>query len=232
MLDVLTFNGQSFADFETFWDGSQLFGTPEKQVEFFEVPGRSGDLSITQNRFKNKSVSINCFIRQDFVKNHSNLMNYLLSQEGYGRLESSKEPDIYREAQYVADLEPQTGAFLHYGTFTLTFNCKPQKWLKSGEKAIEIDSSDIVINPTLFDAKPLIEVTGTGRIVINNSVLDLAQNTSTTFIDCDIQDCYEGTINRNKDLTITNGFPRLNPGENQVSVTDCTIKLYPRWWKL
>lgn len=232
MLDILTFNGKSFADFGTFWDGSQLFGTPEKEVEFFEIPGRNGDLSIARDRFKNKEVSINCFIRENFRNNYSNLMNYLLSQEGYGRLENSKEPDIYRQAQFISDLEPKTGSFLHYGSFTLTFNCKPQKWLKLGENGIDISSSLTLINPTEFTAKPLIAVSGTGRIVINDSVLVLSQNTSITYIDCDIQDAYEGTINRNGNLAITNGFPKLKKGGNNISVTGCTITLFPRWWKL
>ena len=232
MLDILTFNDVSFTDFNTFWDGSELFGTPEKEVEFFEVPGRSGDLSITQNRFKNKNISINCFIRTDFVKNYTSLLNFLLSQEGYGRLENTKEPDIFRQAQFVNELEPTTGAFLKYGTFTLNFNCKPQKWLKIGENAIEITSSKVVFNPTFFDAKPLIKVSGTGTMLINGSQLTLSQNTSVTYIDCDIQDAYEGTINRNNDLTVINGFPVLKSGENNISVSGCTIDLIPRWYRL
>ena len=81
-------------------------------------------------------------------------------------------------------------------------------------------------------SKPLIEVSGTGTITINDSILQLSQNTSITYIDCDLQDAYEGTINRNPNLTITNGFPILKSGNNSVSVSGCTINLIPRWWKL
>lgn len=232
MYDILTFNGVPFSDFNVYWDGAKIFGTPEKQVEFFEIQGRSGDLSISQNRFKNKNININCFVRKNFVENYTNLLNYLLSQEGYGRLENSKEPDIYRLAQFVNELEPQTGAFLKYGNFELIFNCKPQKYLKSGEYPISINSSQVVYNPTKMTSKPLIEVTGTGTITINDSVLTLANNTSITYIDCDIQDAYEGSINRNKDLTINGGFPVLRSGVNNVSVKNCTINLIPRWWRL
>lgn len=232
MYDVLTFNGVSFEDYGTFYDSSQIFITPEKQTEFFEIPGRSGDLSISQNRFANVSIPYNCFIRRNFIENYTNLMNYLLSQDGYGRLENTKEADVYRMAQFVSETQPDTGAFLKYGSFTLTFNCKPQKWLKSGENAIYVDDSITLMNPTQIEAKPLIEVTGTGTITINNVPMELDTNTSVTYIDCDIQDAYEGTINRNPYLTLTNGFPVLYPGENEVEVDGCTINIIPRWWKL
>lgn len=232
MYDVLTFNGVSFADYGTFYDSSQIFITPEKQTEFFEIPGRSGDLSISQNRFANVSIPYNCFIRRNFIENYTNLMNYLLSQDGYGRLENTREADVYRMAQFVSETQPDTGAFLKYGSFTLTFNCKPQKWLKSGENAIYVDSSVTLMNPTQFDAKPLIEVTGTGTITINNTPMVLDTNTSVTYIDCDMQDAYEGTINRNPNLTVSSGFPVLSPGENVVTVNGCTINIIPRWWRL
>lgn len=232
MYDILTFNGVSFFDFRTYYSSSEIFGTPEKQVEFFEIPGRSGDLSISQDRFKNKVIPYNCFIRENFVDNFNNLMNFLLAQEGYQRLENTKEPDVYRMAQYINELEPDTGAFLKYGSFTLNFNCKPQKWLKTGETPIPVNDSITVINPTYYNAKPLLEVTGTGTITINDSVLTLDTNTGITIIDCDMQDAYEGTINRNGNLTIQNGFPVLTSGENEVSVSGCTINLIPRWWRL
>ena len=231
-MENLTYNNVSFSTFNTFWDGSELFITPEKDVTFFEVPGKNGDLTISNNRFKNKSVPINCFIRENFKQNYSDLVNFLYSQEGYQRLETSKEPDIYMMAAFVSAIEPDTGAFLKYGNFTLNFNLKPQKWLKSGETGISISSGDTVNNPTLFNALPLIEVNGTGTITINDSILELAQNTSTVYIDCEIQDAYEGTINRNSDLTITNGFPVLKPGNNNVVVEGCSINLIPRWWRV
>lgn len=230
--DILTFNDVSFADFNTYYDSSQIFITPQKEITFYEIVGRSGDLSISNDRYKNVVIPYDCFIRQNFIENHSNLMNFLLSQNGYKRLENTKEPDIFRMAQFVEEVKPNTGAFLKYGNFTLNFNCKPQKWLKSGENAISIDDSEIILNPTNFGAKPMLLVSGTGTIQINESVLTLNQNTGITTIDCDIQDAYQEGINRNGDLEVQNGFPVLKSGTNNVSVNGCTIDLIPRWWKL
>lgn len=228
----MTFDGVDIKDFHTHCDDSQLFTTPSKDVEFVSIPGRSGDLTISKDRFSNLTKSVNCFIRENFKQNYSALMNFLYSVKGYGRIEYEAEPDIFMLGQFVDAIEPTTGVWLNYGAFTLTFNCKPQKYLKSGENAITINSSTVIINPSLMAAKPLLEVTGTGSITINSSTLTLATNTGTTFIDCDLEDAYEGTINRNPDLTVTGGFPVL-VSENEVSYSGFTsVKIYPRWWKL
>lgn len=231
---TLTFNGKNIADFSAFWDGSRLFDTPEKDVQFISVLGRSGDLSISNGRYSNIEVTIPVFIRNDFKSNYRGLLSYLLSQEGYGRLETSEEPDIYRMAQFVKATQPITGPFNISGRVDLVFNCQPQKWLKSGENPISLTagSSNVAIfNPSLMEAKPLIKVTGTGTITINTSVMTLSTNTGTTYIDCEIEDAYEGATNRNGNLTVTGGFPRLGV-ENRVSVTGCSIQLIPRWWTL
>ena len=231
-MSVITYNNQSFADFETYYDGSKLFAVPEKDVSYFAVPGRSGDLSIFNNRYNNIDISIDCFIRKDFQKNFMNLINFLYSQNGYKRLETSHEPDIYRMATIASHLEPETGSFNKSGRFTLVFNCKPQKFLKSGEMPISVQDSLTLINPTSQIAYPLIQLVGTGSITINSSVLTLSANTSTTYIDCEIQDCYEGTINRNSDLSVSGGFPVLTDS-NEISFSGFTsVIIYPRWWRL
>ena len=230
---MITFDNKPFSDFNTFEDESQLYGTPSKDSTFYSIPGKSGDLEIFNNRYLNKELSVNCFIRENFGENYSNLINFLYSSDGYKRFETSVDPDVYRMASFVSEIEPDTGSFLKYGQFTLTFNFKPQKWLKMGEIGIDLSSSQTIFNPTNFTALPLFEVVGTGTLNINSSTLVLANNTSTTMIDCEMQDCYEGVINRNPDLTITGGFPSLKKGENVISFTGFTsVKLIPRWWKL
>ena len=229
---TLTFNDISLIDYQCFYDGSQLWRKPERLVEKCSVIGRNGDLIIDQGSYSNITRPFNCFIRKDFIKNYNSLIDALSNTKGYGRLETTEEPDVYYMASFVDEIQPDLWQFNEKGTFTLNFDFKPQKWLKMGENAIEIDSSISLVNPTSQTALPLIEVVGTGNITINSSVLTLSQNTSTTIIDCETQDCYEGTINRNANLTIVGGFPVLTK-ENEISVSGFTsVKLYPRWWRL
>ena len=90
-------------------------------------------------------------------------------------------------------------------------------------------------NPTLFTAKPLIHVTqGTGRINVGSEIINLDTNNGNTYIDCQIEDAWEGNTNRNGDLTrVTGEMPTLPPGESVISVgSGMVIELTPRWWKI
>lgn len=233
MSNILKINGTNLATtYKCFYDGSQLFRKPEKVIDTYSVPGRNGDVAISQNKFSNVTRPIKCFIKNDFVTNYNNLVNYLSTLDGYTRIETTEESDVYMMGLVNAEIDPSPTQLLKEGFFTLNVDFKPQKWLKSGETAVTVSTSSTLTNPTQQKALPLLEVTGTGSITINNSVLALAENTATTIIDCEIEDAYEGSINRNGDLTVTNGFPVLNSGANTVSVSGCTVKVYPRWWRL
>ena len=234
MRQILTINGKPLSDFNCFYDGSEWFRKPERMIETYSVVGKNGDLAISEGRYSNIEIPFRCFIRDDFKDNYSNLLAYLADNEdNYMRVESNEEPDIYREGLFSSEIQPSMWQFNRNGTFTLEFNFKPQKWLKSGEIGINLLSSNTLMNPTNFTALPLFEVIGTGTLNVGSSTLVLANNTSTTYIDCEMQDCYEGTINRNPDLTITGGFPKLEKGQTTITFSSFTsVKLYPRWWKL
>ncbi len=231
MIKTLTFGNVSLSDYQCFYDGSQMWKKPQRMFDTFNIPGKNGDLAIDQGNYSNISRSFNCFIRNSFDSNYSALIDDLSSVQGYQRFECSEEPDVYMMALFKDQIDPNMWQYNREGTFTLTFDFKPQKWLKTGENAIDVTNLTL-INPTHQLALPLLEVVGTGSITINDSVLTLSQNTSTTYIDCEIQDAYEGVLNRNGDLTVVNGFPVLTE-TNEISMSGFTsVKLYPRWWRL
>lgn len=136
---TLTYAGVDFAEFKCWWDGSQVFRKPNKIINRHQIPYRNGDLIRSTEAFENVEISFNCFIKEDYEENYSNLVNYLNSFDSYQRLETSAEPSIYRMAMLHAVIEPETGQFLKDGRFTITFDCMPQEWLKSGENEMSID---------------------------------------------------------------------------------------------
>lgn len=233
MSKTLTIDGTNLlSTYKIFYDGSTWWKTPDKMVDFYEVIGRNGEVSIPQGSYSNVIRSFNCFINKGWNTNYNSFVDWIMSKDGYMRIESSEETDVYTKAILSNHIEPKMWQNNEKGSFVLEFNFMPQKFLKTGETGITISSSQTLSNPTHQNAMPLIEVTGTGTITINTSVLTLATNQTTTIIDCETQNAYEGSINRNGDLTVTNGFPVLKSGNNSVSVSGCTIKLYPRWWRL
>ena len=131
MIDTFTVDGVSLATYGVYWDGSQLFDKPRKDVVFYSVPGRSGDLFRNNDRFENISINVNCYIKSNFRQNFDQLMNFLYSREGYVKLTNSKDPNVYRMGQFVDAVKPSTGQYLRNGKFTLVFSCMPQRFYES-----------------------------------------------------------------------------------------------------
>ena len=67
MNNVIVFNGKMLSDFDVFYDGTESFGIPEKDISFYSVPGKNGDLIISNGRYKNKTVPFFCFIKNCYL---------------------------------------------------------------------------------------------------------------------------------------------------------------------
>ena len=235
MRQILTIGGKSLMDFHAWYDGSEWWRMPQKEIENLQIPGKNGDLTIDNHRFSNITIPFNCYIHKNFGQNYSNLINYLMSLTGYQRIESNEEPDVFRMGLIRAQIEPVMGQFNKRGQFVIEIDFMPQKWLKVGENRITVNGSETLVNPTAFNALPTLYVQGTGDITVNGNIMTLANNTGTTVIDCDAQNVYEGTIDRNSDITLTNNsFPSLVPGTNTIEYgTGITsLIVVPNWWKL
>lgn len=133
------YNGKNSLDFGVHIYDPQILDTPQKKREIIEVPGRNGDIIIEDGSYENVTVTFkNCFIINDFVDNYNALKAFLGSQKGYQRLEVSWLPEEYRMAMFDGNISPKVWGFDGFGKFDLTFNCKPQRFLKSGEVSISI----------------------------------------------------------------------------------------------
>lgn len=235
MRQILTIGGKSLMDFHAWYDGSEWWRMPQKEIENLQIPGKNGDLTIDGHRFSNIPIPFNCYIHKNFGQNFSNLVNYLMSLTGYQRIESNEEPDVFRLGMIKSPIEPEMGQFNFRGQFSIDIDFMPQKWLKVGENRITVNGSETLVNPTAFEALPTLYVQGTGDITVNGNTMTLANNTGTTVIDCGAQNVYEGTINRNSDITLTdNAFPALVQGTNTIEYgTGITsLVVVPNWWKL
>ena len=159
MYKAFTFDGISSRDYGVYISGDGVFDAPERDVEMIEIPGRNGAYAFDRGRFKNIEVTYPAGMfgdtEADFRQGISALRNALASRKGYCRLEDEYNPDEYRMAVYRSGLEV-TPAQLKAGEFEITFECMPQRFLKSGETAVSVESGETITNPTLFDAHPLI----------------------------------------------------------------------------
>ena len=233
MIHYLIYAGWSSRDFGLFLSGSGTYAAPERDLELTDVPGRNGSLVFDNHRFKNIEVTYPAFLYQNFDANLAGFRNFLLSKSGYQRLEDTYHPEEFRMALYAGPFEPDVGSFLHDGSLNLKFQCKPQRFLKSGEKTVTFTSSGNIYNPTLFSSKPLIRVYGSGTLMVGSTEVQVASSPYPYIdIDCDTMDGYYGSSNANQYLTLTE-FPSLPPGKTGVTIGTLTkVIVTPRWWML
>lgn len=216
--------------------GSGTYNSPERAIERISVPGRNGDLIRDLGKFNNVIIQYPAFIFGHFPNRSSDFRNVMLKDPFYHRLEDSYHPDEFRMASYAGPFESDP-LQNKSGNFTISFNCKPQRFLKSGESKIDLKTETILNNPTFQTSLPLIVVlSGTGEININGEIVNLKKNENGVVIDCDIQEAYSknGNLNLNGDLELTTGsYPILIPGINSILIPESMNSyIIPRWWRL
>ena len=172
----LIFDGKYSRDYGVYITGEAVFNAPEREVEMISIPGRNGAFALDKGRFNNIEVTYPAGIfagtENDFAEAISNFRNMLCSRKGYVRFEDEYNPNEYRMAVYKSGLEVEP-AMLKAGQFNITFDCKPQRYLTDGETAVSVSDGDTLTNPTLFEAHPLIALTGYGSASINGYGIEI-----------------------------------------------------------
>lgn len=154
----------------------------------------------------------------------------LMSIKGYMRLEDTFHPDEYRVGMTTGNFSVETSDRVG-AAFNMTFSCKPQRFLRSGETKTTLTSSGMIQNPTRFASKPLIRVYGAGSISANGKTMTVTASNDFTNLDSDIMDAFKGAENRN--AYVKGDFIELVPGKNNISISGFSkVEITPRWWKI
>ena len=173
----LTFDGLRLSDYGIGITGEGVYDAPKRAVNMITIPGRDGDYALDEGRFENIEIKYpaGAFNKDqpDYAGKMSDLRNELASRIGYKRLEDEYNPDEYRLGIFKDGLDVSPAHYSRAGEFDLVFNCKPQRFLKSGEVEQSIENGGAITNPTLFASKPLLLVYGYGAININDDSIVL-----------------------------------------------------------
>lgn len=176
MYKSLRFDGEDSRNYGVYITGEAVFNSPERDVEMISIPGRNGEYARDLGRFTNIEVTYPAGLfgvdEADFADAIADFRNMLGSRIGYCRLEDDYNTGEYRMGVFKAGLEV-TPANLKSGEFTITFNCKPQRFLTTGETATELQSGDTITNPTLFDSRPMLQVWGYGAFTVGSDTLEI-----------------------------------------------------------
>lgn len=231
-----TFNGISAASLGLGIERYPEIPMPRKRITSESVPGRSGDLHISDGSCDNVTIRYEVWWKnrnKNFPTGRSarEITTWLYSAPVGARLEDTYDSSVFRTATFVggANIEDVMGRF---GRMTLEFNCSPQKWLKSGETALTHKTpGGIIRNPTAYETKPLIRIVGSvgGLIKIGESYMVLrfpGTETHEFWMDCEEMEAWEvvdGQEVPSNAWIDSYAFLRIAPGANVID--------FPQTWE-
>ncbi len=158
----------------------------------------------------------------------------VLYKEGWQVLQDDYEPDCYRLAYYEGPFDVENRK-TRVGVFNVTFRCRAERFLISGNIEVDVPSGNKIFNPTAFKAKPLIHIEGSGNgtVTVNGTTMTFTNIADYLNVDCEKEDVYRlPAENRNNNMS--GNFPVLDSGDNLVTFTGgiTAVKITPRWWTL
>lgn len=240
-MGIIIFNSVSSRDYHIQVEHPPGYVTPERDYDSVHVPGRNGDVIFDRGSFQNVERTYEIAVGSLYYKYASmanGISEWLNSVSGYAKLEDSYEPEYYRLAAYQGPTDIEN-ILNHAGRAKISFNCKPQRFLKSGDKTLTFTSGSVskIRNPTKFASLPIITVRGTGSGTLTISTtykITISSIGSYVTLNSEIQDAYRGTTNANSLITAPNGFPKLSPGDNTISFSGgiTSVEVTPKWWTL
>ena len=129
------------------------FPTPERDITVMKIPGRDGDIIEDNGNYKNITITVDLAIeaagQKDFLEYFDILKNAIESQPGYQRIEDSFYPDEYCFG-YVTKIERDQSDTVN-GKVVLTIDCKPQRFLKSGDIEIDLNFTTDPVGGTAYE---------------------------------------------------------------------------------
>lgn len=256
MLGTLTIGTTNLTTaYRVYVTDAPIYNAPEPDVTSISIMGRSGDLFVDNKRYKNITVEYPCVIpaasgnQASFASCIAGLRAFLLSNRGYVKIANSFDTSEYRMGRYVGGLEVDPTVTGDAATFKLVFDCQPQRWLVSGDTPITLtrtssgqSSFGSITNPTLYEALPIITVTGSGsgNVMVTSPsdesiYVSISSMTGSLTMDSQLQDAYYDGTNLNDKITLAqNMFLKLFPGVTRFNVTTSfnvsRLVVTPRWW--
>lgn len=234
MINFLTYAGRSSNEFGIWISGESTYDAPERNVTSQEVVGRNGNLLFDMGNFKNITVKYPAAIKEDMPSRVRDFLNYAGSLKGYQRLEDTYHPYEFRMGRLKSNVDIESFGYMNRGgKFNLEFDCKPQRFLKSGENTITFTAAGRILNRTQFDAKPYLRIygSGAGTVGIGSETITITSISSYVDVDCEIMDAFKGSTNCNSNVSFTDDIV-LRSGETGIAITGniTQVDITPRWW--
>lgn len=238
-MSYFIFNGISSESMDIRIKSKNVYSAPKYDVTLTAIPGRDGELISPNGRFGNVSVSYTCFLPAKSIAELSDKLtkvkNWLyIEPNKYHDLMDSYDVRFMRKALFNSKLDISDEC-MKIGVFTISFSCKPLRYLISGLTKQTFSGAAVLTNEFNFTAKPYIKINGRGKgtLTINNKVWNFETLNGYTECDSELMNYYHDTTLKNDTVT-GDGFPELVHGENRIEFGGgiTSIEIIPRWVSL
>lgn len=235
---LIVYGGESSSDYGMVVAEAPAYERPKRKETIYNVPGRNGSIIFQEDAWEDVNRSYKVWLAPSRTRTLTQRVDaleaWLNSKTGYVRLEDNFEPDVYRLAYYSGG-DGFSNSLTQYGEATLSFTCRPERFLKSAESAITVTNGDSISNPTRYASKPLIHIEGVGTVKVSINGVTITAKDITDYINID---CYRMNAYRlaseNKNSKVSGTFPKIEPGANSISITGTTtlVTITPRYFTI
>ena len=202
---------------------------PRRRTLSWEVPGRSGRLVRQLNERENVSLPYDLAVVRQPGRSLSDTVDAAvawLQPDGWVELYDDSDPDVFYLAQYLGGQD--LAAVLQAARRArVSFDCLPQRWLRSGAVPAVYTAAAQIHNPTPNVALPRLTLAGSGAgtVTVGERTLTVS-NCSGLTIDCDTR------LITGPTGTVTGEFLQLDPGTNALSFSGgvTSVTLEARWY--
>lgn len=224
---MITFNGITSDSIGVIVERIPNRFIPTRRFLEQEVAGRNGNVLIADRSFPNVMQEYEVYLSaesQGLPSVARACAEWLCTPTGYAVLTDSYDTSVFREA-FLVDGFNVENSLNKFGRCTITFSCKPQKFLLTGQTPT---TDTTIVNPTPFEARPLLTVSGSGTIAINGTEIEVLETVSDFDIDCETMNAEDNT------KIFCLDFPVLTAGTNTITKdnTITVLEITPRWWTL
>lgn len=265
-MSVLIFNHRSSASFHAHIAEPPEYKIPEREFSTFRRDGYESDVIIDSGQYQNVDMTYKMNMdasdeELDYRDVASKITTWLHPRDpgvalsgGYYRLQDSYDRTHYRLAKFKGG-DSISNIYNKAGEFDLSFTCKPQRFLLTGEKGIILETgttkSFTITNPTDQIALPVIDLESCEKVNIvsggeefeirieDPDNFDTIDSRNETLSDDSYSNVKFYTIDED-DVYETYLFPKLYPGVSTITITPdmkeagitATCTIIPNWWEL
>lgn len=231
MADWIEFNGVLSTDLGAYMLEPPPITVPAERVLTEQVPGRDGDLEITDGALDPVSLSVVLY-----CKDTSRVNEIAAWLRGRGWLRLGNRPNERYKARCVTQVQfDKIVRGRDNRTFEVLFDCQPYRYIYPEAANIEITASGTTVtNPGTAKSEPKLRIEGTGDfwVAVGTQLMDFDGVPDGVVVDSDLMDVLNlaetGFLNG---LAAMDEYPTLAPGANIITwsgdVTKITVT--PRW---